>query len=129
MSYTSPFRRYRAETKPKRGFGPPQAPPFDLHPPKSIGIFLFMVTNRNPNNNVLHLPVQALSRGNQTKTGVRTPPQAPPFDLHPPKSIRIFLFMVTNRNPNNNVLHLSVQALSRGNQTKMGVRTPPSPPF
>ena len=77
MSYTTPFRRYRAEIKPKRGFGPPQAPPLDLDPPKSIGFFLFMVTNRNSNNNVLHFPVQALSRGNQAETGVRTPPDLP----------------------------------------------------
>ena len=115
MSYTTPFRRYRAETKSKRGFGPPQAPPLDLDPPKSIGFFLFTVTNRNSNINVLHFPIQALSRGNQTKTGVRTP-QAPPFDLDLPKSIGFFLFIVSNRIVSDNIVHLPVRALSRGNQ-------------
>ena len=88
MSYTSPFRRYRAETKPKRGFGPPQALSFDLDPPKSIRFFHLMVTNRIPNKNVLYLPVQALSRGSQPKTGVRTP-LGPPFRHRPTKIDRV----------------------------------------
>ena len=82
-----------------------------------------MVTDRKSNINVLHFPIQALSRRNQTKTGVRTPTGPPPFDLDPPKSIGSIIIPISKLTLNDNTLHRYDRALSRGNDSKVGVQT------
>ena len=87
MSYTSPFRRYRAETKPKWGLW--TTPPGPHFWPTSTKINrdlplmdLYMLSNCHSSYNTLSLSVRALSRGNQIgQTDRRTDGQTDGEDI------------------------------------------------